>query len=225
LNALPASQVKSFFGLFVMPFAVVDLVVVGLMLISALLATIRGFTREALAIASWVAAAILAYLFYPQLVPLMKQYVSARDPIAIAASAGAIFLVTLIIAYMITARFSDMILDSRIGALDRTLGFIFGAARGFLIAVVGFGFFQFFAGTNGMNHPLVKEARMMPMLESAYASLKGVLPENLDQVLSDIRGTVGAAPDAAPPDQPAQPDANAQPAQPEGTQPAPAPAQ
>jgi membrane protein required for colicin V production len=203
-----------------MPFAVVDLVVVGLMLISALLATIRGFTREALAIASWVAAAILAYLFYPQLVPLAKQYVSARDPIAVGVAAGAIFLVTLIIAYMVTARFSDMILDSRIGALDRTLGFIFGAARGFLIAVVGFGFFQFFAGANGMNHPLVKEARMMPMLESAYGSLKAVLPENLDQVLSDIRGTAGATGDAAPADQPAQPDAGTQPAQP-----APAPAQ
>ena len=35
-----------------------------------------------------------------------------------------------------------MILDSKVGALDRTLGFLFGAARGFLIGVVAFVFFD-----------------------------------------------------------------------------------
>jgi membrane protein required for colicin V production len=190
-----------------MPFSVVDLVILGLILISALLATIRGFTREALAIASWVAAAIVAYMFYDQFVPLAKQYVSPRDPVAIGVSAGGIFLVTLIVAYMITARFSDMVLDSRIGALDRSLGFIFGAARGFLIAVVGYGFFTFFAGAAAQNYPWVKEAKMLPMLDSAYASLRAALPDNLDTLLGDIRGAAGlpAAEPAAPQDQPAQP--------------------
>ena len=37
---------------------------------------------------------------------------------------------------------SDAILDSKIGALDRTLGFVFGAARGFLLAVVAFAIFN-----------------------------------------------------------------------------------
>jgi membrane protein required for colicin V production len=205
-----------------MPFSVVDLVILGLILISALLATMRGFTREALAIASWVVAAIVAYLFYDQFVPLAKQYVSPRDPVAIGVSAGGIFLVTLIIAYFITARFSDMVLDSRIGALDRTLGFIFGAARGFLIAVVGYGFFSFFAGAGATNYPWVKEAKMVPMLESAYASLRAALPDNLDTVLGELRGAAGlSAPEAAPQDQPVQPPAGEQPpAQP--AQPAPA---
>ncbi len=200
-----------------MPFSIVDLVILGLILISALLATIRGFTREALAIASWVVAAIVAYMFYPQLVPLAKQYVSPRDAIAIAVSAGGIFLLTLIVAYMITARFSDMVLDSRIGALDRSLGFLFGAARGFLIAVVAYGFFSFFAGQSAANYPWVKEAKMVPMLESAYGSLVAALPQNFDTVLSEIRGAAGIADPApadqgAPADQPApQPDAPAAP--------------
>ena len=42
---------------------------------------------------------------------------------------------------MITVRVSDMILDSRIGALDRTLGFLFGLGRGLIIVVVAFLFF------------------------------------------------------------------------------------
>ena len=46
------------------------------------------------------------------------------------------FLVTLLIVSVITVRISDMILDSRIGALDRTMGFLFGLGRGLIIVVV-----------------------------------------------------------------------------------------
>ena len=38
-----------------MPVTLLDLVVLGVVLISALLAMVRGFTREVLSIASWVA--------------------------------------------------------------------------------------------------------------------------------------------------------------------------
>jgi membrane protein required for colicin V production len=52
-----------------------------------------------------------------------------------------VFILTLIVVSIITVRISDMVLDSRIGALDRTLGFLFGLARGLLIMVVAFLFF------------------------------------------------------------------------------------
>ena len=54
---------------------------------------------------------------------------------------GGVFLITLLIVSIITVRISDMILDSRIGALDRTLGFLFGLGRGLIIVVVAFLFF------------------------------------------------------------------------------------
>ena len=47
-----------------MPVTILDLVVIGVVLISALLAAVRGFTREVLAIASWVVAGIVALMFY-----------------------------------------------------------------------------------------------------------------------------------------------------------------
>ncbi len=69
-----------------------------------------------------------------------------------------------------------MILDSRIGALDRTLGFAFGAARGLLLAVVGFLFFSWLA-QDEKNHPVwVRDAKLKPMLVSAGATLKSMLP-------------------------------------------------
>ena len=62
-----------------MPVTILDLVVIGVVLISALLAAVRGFTREVLAIASWVAAAAVAWVFHPQLVPFVKQYIPANS--------------------------------------------------------------------------------------------------------------------------------------------------
>ena len=53
-----------------------------------------------------------------------------------------VFVGTLIVVSVITVRISDMILDSRIGALDRTLGFLFGLRAGLLIVVVAFLFFS-----------------------------------------------------------------------------------
>ncbi len=172
-----------------MPFTVLDLVVIGVVLISALLASLRGFTREILAIGSWAAAAVVAYLTYKQLTPFVAQQLpSLKSPVPEIISGAGIFFITLIIAYMLTGRISDMILDSRIGALDRTLGFMFGAARGLLLMVIAFLFFQFFAGN--ASYPWVEAAKTKPFLAASAEKLKGVIPEDIDSYLnlSKLRG-------------------------------------
>ncbi len=110
-----------------------DLGLIGVVFISAILSMLRGFTREILAIASWAAAAVAAYYFHPVALPYIKPYIT-KDTFALAAAVGAVFLVTLIVVSIITVRISDAILDSKVGALDRSLGFFFGAARGVLCA-------------------------------------------------------------------------------------------
>ena len=61
-----------------MPITLLDLILLGVMLISALLAMIRGFMREVLSIASWVAAAAVAYAPAPTLLPYAQQYITER---------------------------------------------------------------------------------------------------------------------------------------------------
>lgn len=165
-----------------MPVTILDLVVIGVVLLSALLAAVRGFTREVLAIVSWVAAAAVAWAFHPQLVPFIKQYIpasSAQDMISLVAAIAVLFLGTLIVVSIVTARISDFVLDSRIGALDRTLGFVFGAARGLLLAVIGYLFFTALVGTEKM--PVwAKEAKSRPMLEETGRSLVGMLPQEIN---------------------------------------------
>ena len=152
-----------------MPVSPLDLAVLAIVLISALLASVRGFTREILAIISWVAAAVAAFYFYPQALPYAKQYIS-NPTIALIASIAAVFLVTLIIVALITVKISDFILDSRIGPLDRSLGFLFGAARGVAIALVALTFFVWLVPDK--NQPAwVKESKIRPLLEPAGLKL------------------------------------------------------
>jgi membrane protein required for colicin V production len=156
-----------------MPVSPLDLAVLAIVLISAFLASVRGFTREVLAIISWVAAAVAAYYFYPQALPYAKQYIS-NQTIALIAAIAAVFLVTLIVVALITVKISDFILDSRIGPLDRSLGFLFGAARGGLIALVAFAFFVWLVPEK--NQPgWVKESRVRPLLEPAGETLVNLL--------------------------------------------------
>ena len=55
-----------------MPITLLDGIVLAVTLFSAVLAMVRGFSREVLAVASWVAAAAAAYFFYPVLVPFAQ---------------------------------------------------------------------------------------------------------------------------------------------------------
>ena len=167
-----------------MPVTILDLVVIGIVLISALLAMVRGFTREVLAIGSWAVAAIVAYFAYPQAAPYVMQYVVKQPPALVNGLAlGGVFLATLFVAYIVTSKLSDFILDSRVGALDRTLGFIFGAARGFLLAVIGFGFFSWLV-SDKQQPTWVADAKFRPILVSSFDRLKAMLPDNLDESIA-----------------------------------------
>ena len=101
-----------------MNIAILDGVVIAVVFISAVLAMFRGFVREVLSIAAWVAAAVLAYMFYEQALPYVSEYVDNRT-IAVGISAAGIFLVSLIVVSLITMKISDFVMDSPVGAVDR----------------------------------------------------------------------------------------------------------
>lgn len=175
-----------------------DLALIAVVLISALLSMLRGFTREVLAIASWGVAAIVAYYFYPSGVPYVKPYISS-DQVAMGVSAGVIFFVTLIIVSIITVKVSDSILDSKIGALDRSLGFIFGAARGLLLCVVAFLFFNWLVPEKSQPE-WVRTAKTKPLLTATGEQLMAFLPDDpesalLQRLRRNKGGENGEAPD------------------------------
>jgi membrane protein required for colicin V production len=159
-----------------------DLAVLGIVLVSALLSMMRGFTREVLAIASWAAAAAAAYYFYPLLMPYLTPYIH-KEIFAQAAAAAAVFFITLIIVSLFTVRLSDAILDSKIGALDRSLGFVFGVARGFLLAVVAFAIFNWLVSEK-QQPEWVKNARTRPVLSETADRIVAMLPTDAAQTIN-----------------------------------------
>lgn len=173
-----------------------DLGVLAIVLVSALLAMLRGFTREVLAIASWIVAAVAAYYLRDYVTPYVKPYIS-KEPWATIVAATAIFFVALIVVSIITVNLSDAILDSKVGALDRSLGFLFGVARGFILCVIGYVFFS-------MLDPLEKQpvwmrdAKSRPLLQSVGDDMTAMLPHDLLSKIMKQKGTAqGETPDTA----------------------------
>src|ERR1700757_2566385 len=161
-----------------MPITLLDIVLIAVMLIVGLLAMVRGFMREVLSITAWLLAAAATLYAYAKLLPFAKQYFN-NDIVAAVAVVGGVFLVTLLVVSVVTIRISDMVLDSRVGALDRTLGFLFGLARGFLVVLVAFVFFNWLVAENSQP-PWVKNAKSLTILKSAGDSLRSILPDNLE---------------------------------------------
>ncbi|MDE2578562.1 MAG: CvpA family protein [Hyphomicrobiales bacterium] len=182
-----------------------DLGLLCIVLLSALLAMLRGFTREFLAIVSWGVAALAAYYFYPMVLPFVKPHI-AKDSIAMAVSAGAVFFLALILISILTVRASDAILDSKIGALDRTLGFVFGAGRGWLLCAVAFVFFAWLVPEK-TQPDWVKNAKMKPLLAATGGKIMDMLPDDADTIIARFKKPKGAQPE----DTPAEGDATPQP--------------
>jgi membrane protein required for colicin V production len=200
-----------------------DLAVIAIVLVSALLSMLRGFSREVLAIASWAAAAAAAYSFYPLVVPYLTPYIH-KDIVAQASAAAIVFFATLILVSLITVRLSDAILDSKIGALDRTLGFLFGVVRGFLLAVVAFAIFNWLVSEK-QQPEWVRTAKTRPVLTDTAEKIVAMLPEDAAATVDAwIKSRTNAAlPSEEPADESATPATTKPAVPPPAAAPAPAP--
>ena len=164
-----------------MPITLLDIALILVMLVSGLLAMVRGFMREVLSITAWILAAVATLYSYGKLLPYAKQYFNS-DIVAAVAVVGSVFLLTLLVVSVFTIRVSDMVLDSRVGALDRTLGFLFGLGRGFLIVVVAFLFFAWLVPPR-TQPTWVANAKSKVVLESTGEWLKAMLPEDPENTI------------------------------------------
>jgi membrane protein required for colicin V production len=138
-----------------------------------------------------------------------------------------IFFVALIIVSILTVRISDAILDSKVGALDRSLGFLFGAARGFLLGVVAFAIFNWLVAEK-QQPEWVKEAKTRPILMETADRVIAMLPDDAEHTIEGWwkkTRTTAAPAEEAPDDSLAAPpaDTSAPPPPPKKADIAPAP--
>jgi len=123
-------------------FTIIDGVVAGVVIISALLAYARGFVREIMSIVGWIAAAIVAFMFADRIEPLVKEipvigdFLTESCELAVIASFAAVFAVALVIVSIFTPLVAGVVRSSAVGSVDSALGFLFGAARGVLLVAI-----------------------------------------------------------------------------------------
>ncbi len=144
-------------------FTIIDAVVAVVIVLSAILAYSRGLVREALAILGWVAAAVLAFIFAPPVMPLVRQipvlgdFIADSCEISVLAAFAVVFAVALVVVSIFTPLFASLVQRSAIGGIDQGLGFLFGVARGIVLVAVAFFVYQTVITTDPL--PVVEESR------------------------------------------------------------------
>lgn len=185
-------------------FTVIDGVVAGIIVLSALLAYSRGVVRELMAIAGWVAAAILAFLFAPQAEPLVREipylgdFLRGSCELSIIVAFSLVFAVALLVVSVFTPLFSTVVQRSAFGGIDQALGFLFGAIRGVLLILIAFVVYD--RVVVGQTVAVVENSRTAAVFDRVRADVESALPENapawIVQRYEDLVGVCGA-PDPA----------------------------
>ena len=175
----------------------VDLGVAAVVLLSAIFAFYRGFMREVLAIAGWVGAAVFAFHYYGDVRPHIEPYLKDELLTDVATAAG-LFLSSLVVFWLVIHFIVNRVKKSALNALDRSLGFVFGVARGVVVVALAFMLGETMIWPPEEHSPpgdeehllagdeerprsarpeWVSGARSLPLIKYAANTMKALLPE------------------------------------------------
>ena len=166
-----------------------DFVIIAVLLISASLSLIRGFTKEVLSITGWVVSGYAAIFLGPSLKPVLANYTDI-DWVISGGGMLIVFLIVLIVFSIGGGMIASQLKSSSLGPLDRSLGVLFGAARGFFIICSAY------LGISSVipedDHPdFIADAQLRPMLQTGSAAIVAIVPlDRLPLNLANIGKTV-----------------------------------
>ena len=183
------------YGLFI------DIFVGIVIVVSALIAFLRGFIREVLTIFGIAGGLLFSYVGGPFLIPSMRGWLGVVEgkeeeagklfglvpyPMVVDALAyGAVFIVVVIILSIVSHFLAEFVKNIGLGALDRTFGVVFGIARGVL--VLGLMYLPFYYGLldKEMKKDLSKSSASIVYLEATSKWVTGFLPEDMEKTVED----------------------------------------
>jgi membrane protein required for colicin V production len=152
-----------------------DLAVLVLVAISAGLSFMRGLVREVLGLAAWAGAAYLSYVGIDYAIGPVRDLVG-NEQMSLIIAHTVLFLGGLLVLTIGTSVVAQLFHSLGLGAVDRTLGILFGIARGALLVVAGYIAGGWFATPERWPEP-VREARLLPLVADSAAALVQHIPE------------------------------------------------
>lgn len=155
---------------------IIDFAIIGIIVFSGLFALYRGLVRELLGLVSWVLAVLCGFFGMFLCRPFSTKFIS-NPQIADAVSAVIIAIIVLVVCTLITARINKGLRKSVLSSLDRTLGFIFGLLRGFIV-VIGIYFFCIFALSPHTMEYYTKKNFLLPYLTQIQPYIENMMPKN-----------------------------------------------
>jgi membrane protein required for colicin V production len=177
-----------------------------IILLSAVLAYSRGLVRELMAIAGWVGAAILAFLFAPAATPLIKEipmvgeFLADSCELSVVAAFAGVFALGLIVAALFTPLFSSLVQRSAVGGIDQALGFLFGVLRGVLLIAVAFIVYD--RALANASIPAIDNSRTAKVFANFQASIDASIPSDAPGWIvaryNDLTTVCAPAPGPAP---------------------------
>lgn len=157
-----------------LPITMADVIVVLVLIVSGLLAFARGFVHEVLAVGGWIGALFATIYGLPLVRPYARQLVD-NTTVADVGAGLVLFLLSLVILSLFTSALAQRVRGSRLNALDRSLGFVFGLVRGaVLIAILYIALDWLMPGPR--QPEWIREARSMPLVEAGADALKSLIP-------------------------------------------------
>ena len=164
-----------------LPVNLVDVAVLGVLAISGLVAFSRGLVREVLSIAAWVGAAVLTVPIFPYFRDFARGYIK-NETIADFATGIVIFVVLLFVFTAVSHMLSRNVRGSSFGALDRSLGFLFGLLRGVVLVCLAYFMFLWFVPKPEDQPDAIKQAQSLkviaPGAELIGELIHSVLPKD-----------------------------------------------
>lgn len=152
-----------------------DYAILGVLAVSVVWGIWRGFVREVISLAGWVVAFLAANAVAGPLGDALPTSISSPE-VRVLVAFLVVFIFTLSLATLIGMLLSRLLKAAGLGGLDRTLGGIFGLARGVVILLA----VTIAAGlTAAPRHPLWKESVGAGMLTRTAVQLKAWLPPRL----------------------------------------------